>query len=61
MINKILEQFSYREKVMWTRLGKALLGLFSPASFGSLTRLIAAFVVIAELLGAIMFQLPLIR
>ncbi len=58
-MNKIFDMFSYREKVMWTRLGKALLGLFNPTSFGSLTRLLACLVVIAELLGAIMFQLPL--
>lgn len=58
MINKILDKFSYREKVMWTRLGKALLGLFYPVSSASLARLIASLVLIAELLGAIMFQVP---
>lgn len=59
MINKILDILSYREKVMWSRLGSALRGLFFSGGKVSIVRLIASLVVIAELLGAIMFQLPL--
>lgn len=58
MFGPLLEKLSYREKVMWSRLFNALSGLFSPASLFSFARLAASLLLIAELLGALMFQLP---
>lgn len=59
MFDSITNKFSYREKVMLKRLGAAIAAPFAAGTgISFFTRCVASLLVIIELLGALMFELP---